>query len=911
MALRIGALLIAGPLHRDLAATLRSLKHQSFEHYRVIVLGDETSCAQYQRFCSDEGLDERFSFADAPHYDTQAAQAALDSLDAETVMFCLAGVHYASDAFEQLYGVHFNEHADVVVGPYIEGNVNTVHRDGGLPLGQELDGFDLKLAHYAVPFARLYSASHIRKNGIRLGEYGLSSYWNFGMRCLASAESSAIRFSGAVVGTYPDACIDDDPTLVYEAQQKALEGYVAAYEDLADYGAQAAGCAASQDTLWNHGFASAWLAESMVEGLAESYINRLWTIAPQSYSLLTQVIDHCTQLAGTPVTSLIASRFAYMEGLLCEGIGVEAYAESPVMTFAIAPDTDQNIARDHLRALIGQSFTPIEIRVAPSTLPADDPLLSYACVQVAPDMANVRTWRQTTVEEAGGSYLVFLKDAIFWRDGAAIRVYNAFYGDREDLAIAMPLNGDDNAFCKVLRLPYRPERCILNARTPSDVYDNSLNNKVFKKSSLTAKGFTFTDNPAADSLAAYGQLDWRKYPFIALESHEGQGFFMGRVSGRDRRLYKLRYIRDILTHVPLRDIADDVHKKLVPIMNRRRKVRDQILFFSNRGGSEMPPSLKRVYDALPDKKRVVMIRPLPHSQTYIEQIIREMSRSRIIVTDDYLHELPNMQFKSEVKVVQLWHAAGAFKKFGLDCFGQSIAKEKAIHSHYTAAMVSSEGVRDIYANAFGIPRERVLALGTARTDELFDTQHIEQTRERLLAKYPEMRDRKVVLFCPTFRQKMSKQVSWDPLIDWQGLSDAMGEEYLLVIRRHPLEMSSWASDAYDNIMTLDEESSNDLMCAADVIMTDYSSVIFDASLLRKPLMFYCPDLDTYERDFYIDFPDDAPGEVVTRWEDIVPAAGRALAHGGDSERLKAFREQYLGACDGHATERIANYIRGL
>jgi predicted glycosyltransferase len=63
---------------------------------------------------------------------------------------------------------------------------------------------------------------------------------------------------------------------------------------------------------------------------------------------------------------------------------------------------------------------------------------------------------------------------------------------------------------------------------------------------------------------------------------------------------------------------------------------------------------------------------------------------------------------------------------------------------------------------------------------------------------------------------------------------------------------------YDKLRDYTAEPFFELLALADVVVTDYSSVIFDASLLGTPMVFYCPDFDTYERDFYLDYPADLP-----------------------------------------------------
>ncbi len=99
----------------------------------------------------------------------------------------------------------------------------------------------------------------------------------------------------------------------------------------------------------------------------------------------------------------------------------------------------------------------------------------------------------------------------------------------------------------------------------------------------------------------------------------------------------------------------------------------------------------------------------------------------------------------------------------------------------------------------------------------------------------------------------------------------------------------------------------ELLAIADVVVTDYSSVIFDASLMDKPMVFYCPDYGNYERDFYLNYEKDLPGEIVTDPAKLLTAL-REAQKAESMQAVKDFREKQMGACDGNSTKRIAKLI---
>lgn len=96
------------------------------------------------------------------------------------------------------------------------------------------------------------------------------------------------------------------------------------------------------------------------------------------------------------------------------------------------------------------------------------------------------------------------------------------------------------------------------------------------------------------------------------------------------------------------------------------------------------------------------------------------------------------------------------------------------------------------------------------------------------------------------------------------------------------------------------------MCAADMLISDYSSVIFEYSLLSRPMIFFAYDLEEYDRDrsFYNKYEDFVPGPIVRDTDGIISAVRQAQS-GFDSAKIENFRNYFMDACDGHSTARIA------
>lgn len=338
--------------------------------------------------------------------------------------------------------------------------------------------------------------------------------------------------------------------------------------------------------------------------------------------------------------------------------------------------------------------------------------------------------------------------------------------------------------------------------------------------------------------------------------------------------------------------------KLMPLKNRA-------LFFTIRANGRLLENSEAVYDML-DTEKMIFAHMLPHSHAVSFKALFYLLTSKVIVTDDYLRYSRYTKFRKEQKIFQIWHAAGAFKMFGLDAPSKlTEEQERATHSQYSAVAVTGEECRRFYAGAFGVSEDICIPVGLPRTDRLFTD--ADKMRNAVYERHPGFRNKRIYLYCPTFRERDGEKMVYDPKIDWNMLNSLLDEDEVFIIRRHPLMDYPLLNDTFNNIYDLSAESTLELTAASDVIITDYSSVIYDACLLNVPTVFYCPDIGEYERGFYLKFPEDLPGELITDGAELLKAVRRTKEK-PPAERIEKFKSRQLGACDGHSTERIVKII---
>ncbi len=364
-------------------------------------------------------------------------------------------------------------------------------------------------------------------------------------------------------------------------------------------------------------------------------------------------------------------------------------------------------------------------------------------------------------------------------------------------------------------------------------------------------------------------------------------------------------------------------KKLIPAPMRRKileainklwvafchlfPVRRRVFFYSIRSDKKLLSNAKVLYDAL-DCKKKVFARKLPHSVFQKPRIYFYLLTSRVIVIDDYCRYMRVVKLRKGQKLFQIWHGSGAYKCFGLDAPSKlTKAEEKKTHSQYTAVAVTSEMARKYFAHAFGIKKEVCLPVGIPKADELIN--NADGLRIEFYKKHPELEGKTIYAYCPTFREFKGKVYDFVPPIDWYDLDYSLFDNEVFVVKRHPIVKNSFFDEKFSRVIDIDDVDIIELVAASSVLITDYSSVCHDATLLNVPCVFYCPDYKTYERDLYIKIPDDLPGELVTKARFLLDMVRHTKAR-PPLDRMAKFREEQLGACDGYSTMRIVSIIRG-
>ncbi|SDK69664.1 bifunctional glycosyltransferase/CDP-glycerol:glycerophosphate glycerophosphotransferase [Streptomyces indicus] len=298
-----------------------------------------------------------------------------------------------------------------------------------------------------------------------------------------------------------------------------------------------------------------------------------------------------------------------------------------------------------------------------------------------------------------------------------------------------------------------------------------------------------------------------------------------------------------------------------------------------------------------------------------------LARSRVIVTSGHLPDW--FERREGQRVVQTWHGT-PLKRVGLDLTDTLYAD----HSHLDAlprlsaqwsVLVSpSRHATSVLPRALAYEGE-VLEAGSPRNDVLFaaDRAKVADRVRAELGLSPED-ERRIVLYAPTYRDHLihsGGRFRHEETLDLPQLERALGDDHLLLVRRHPRAAGRLpgASATFVRDVTTYPDAT-ELLLSADVLITDYSSLMFDFAHTGRPLLFHTYDLEHYRdtvRGFTLDFEAAAPGPLLTSTGEIVEALrdldGTAARH---ADAYAAFRQAYGDLDDGKAAARVADWILG-
>lgn len=346
-------------------------------------------------------------------------------------------------------------------------------------------------------------------------------------------------------------------------------------------------------------------------------------------------------------------------------------------------------------------------------------------------------------------------------------------------------------------------------------------------------------------------------------------------------------------------------------------IRDQIVCISRQSDQEpLDFQLIRAYfqKEWPSWRVVVMANTLKSPLSYVPVMLRQVffiATSRAVVLDSYCIVVSLLGHRIKAPVVQIWHALGNMKKFGYTALdtdeGHNSATASLMHMHegYDAVAVSSLSFAEDLAAGFNVDPGILFEAPLPRVDLLLDKSNRATQRETLQRAYPALKDKRVIVYCPTFRKK-------EPPNEKEAMAALLNaidfSRYAFVFKPHPV-----STQIIDDPRVLRiDDASLDPLYVADYVISDYSTVMYEAGLLGAPVFLYAYDWNDYheKRAFNIDLEREVPALFTADARQIMDAIERDKF---DDEAFGAFVARNIavpeeGTCTAYLCHRIMSLV---
>ncbi|MCI8455444.1 MAG: CDP-glycerol glycerophosphotransferase family protein [Lachnospiraceae bacterium] len=267
--------------------------------------------------------------------------------------------------------------------------------------------------------------------------------------------------------------------------------------------------------------------------------------------------------------------------------------------------------------------------------------------------------------------------------------------------------------------------------------------------------------------------------------------------------------------------------------------------------------------------------------------------------------------RKETQLIQLWHSCGLLKRMGYDTTEDIPPFYKGnVYGNYDLVTVSAPCCIPFLTSGMRQQPGIVQAVGVSRTDMYFDNAWRQECQTEFDRTYPQAKGKRILLWAPTFRGNAASP-SLCGLGEIQTLGQKLGEEWFLLIKVHPHLDTIALLQKGEPISNCSLQTER-LLPVTDLLITDYSSVLFDFLLLERPFVLFAPDLEEYEADrgFYIDYRTLTPfltTEEGTLYQTVLWAYA-AWKNGTYLQNLRGLKNFHCSACDGKATKRILKLI---
>lgn len=263
-------------------------------------------------------------------------------------------------------------------------------------------------------------------------------------------------------------------------------------------------------------------------------------------------------------------------------------------------------------------------------------------------------------------------------------------------------------------------------------------------------------------------------------------------------------------------------------------------------------------------------------------------RFKLVITDEFLPDCIS-------PMIMIFHGIAGGKTYGLD--SPNRYHKLSTVKRYLYFITSSKDMVEFTANQCGVEKNKVLPLGMPRTDAYIGKKKGDGGTAWV--------DKKTYLYVPTFNTYTER------FTDWKAIDNMLENDEVLLIKNHMVTGEIELKGEFKHIYQISpQEPTTPYLIDCDVCITDYSSIMFDAYLLRKPVVLFEKDWEAYKntRGMYFDYPNGYSSRHATTGYEMLRLCREAIGNFETDKICVRNRAKFAGSCDGKSTKRIIDLI---
>ncbi len=939
MSVKVSVVMAIHRIGINLTNALNALKNQTLKDIEILMIDAGTSDGTAE-IMKNYLSDKRFRYIRIDSTSISLARnQGIEESKGKYIAFADKNVVFSKNLLESMYQTAEKQSADLCVAPMASSDIYGKHefKSSDILLRRKvIDKFDTDLIWNGAVTNKLFLKRKISDHSLSFKPYGKAREAAFTIPYVF--ESSKIVACSKGLVSYIT------PVSSEGVSEVNIENYLSAYEYIIKKTTEAFNKAVSESVS---DFDRKELKKQMIcyidqvyhkeiTVLLYSYYRHFWCLSDEDIKKYAEIIMAlCDCLSDSGRRDLEEkNKDIFYNGLLLDS--KKAMSENPKVTVCVGR-SEKNITSDmlltHITSLYHQTMPSFELFVdseVKDIFPekwADMPNLTFIDADTAGEFKDI------ALENSSAGYIMYQDGFARLNPKMLMRHYTSLEGKDKYGFSTSPLtqfDGEKTAEYTFSELSYYSDIKQNRVKNNDNTYalDLFFCNKLFNVQHLKGIRFCFSENTVLDMHKLYTHSKFKKLSHRGVYMPYTEEQVLGHIRDNQNilpvpcRFMLKRYKRITFKKITLRKAADNVKARLSAVwaviirellmfatmFYSGKKIKKSVFFFSSRSDNEFLDNLNTVYKKY-DGTKTKFCKKTPHGIKENIKIRKHLLTSKVIVTDDYIDCLRHVRLRPEQKLIQVWYTGGAFRRFGLDNprIGSRLNEYKA-HSQYSAVCVSSDYVRQFFAHAFGVDMDIIKATGTPRSDILINDAKVSEKKNEITFKHPLLKNKKVYVYFPTYREEDGEIVDFNPMIDWDKLNDELDDDEVFIFCRHPFMKQEYLKGKfYPRVKDYTDDPTPELLAVADVVITDYSSIVFDASLLDKSMVFYVPDYEKYKGELYLKYKRELPGEIIFNSDELLPAL-RRVAKADRGELLEEFKKREMEMCDGKATKRVISLI---